>query len=357
MIISSSLQERLKNGVVHCAGGYLFEAERRGYLQAGSFVPLISLEHPDVLLEITRDNIRAGSDVVLAFTYYAHREKLRIIGKENIFKELNIAALKTAHQAADNAVRDYNIQRPLVAGNICNTNIYDPDDPNSHKAVRTIFREMIEWAAAQEVDFIQAETFYYLEEAKIALQEINNVQLPAVVMIAIFAEGKTRDGYTPEQACEQLVDNGSLVVGTNCFRGPYTILPILKAIAEKLPHKVYKAAMPMAYRTVEQYPTVFNLPDIGNRIVREKKGSFPDALESQIVNRYEITDFTKQAIKLGFRYIGTCCGGQPIHHRAVTESLGRKCIASKYSPDIEKHFMFGSDPSLKKHNTTYKNKA
>jgi betaine-homocysteine S-methyltransferase len=31
---------------VICAEGYLFELERRGYLQAGGFVPEVVLEHP-----------------------------------------------------------------------------------------------------------------------------------------------------------------------------------------------------------------------------------------------------------------------------------------------------------------------
>ena len=36
---SLSLLERLDQGPVICAEGYLFEFERRGYLQAGAFVP------------------------------------------------------------------------------------------------------------------------------------------------------------------------------------------------------------------------------------------------------------------------------------------------------------------------------
>ena len=35
----ADLMERLERGPVICAEGYLFELERRGYLQAGGFVP------------------------------------------------------------------------------------------------------------------------------------------------------------------------------------------------------------------------------------------------------------------------------------------------------------------------------
>lgn len=77
----SALLERLDAGAVICAEGYLFELERRGYLQAGPYVPEVVLEHPEVVAQLHRDFVHAGSDVVEAFTYYAHREKLSVIGK------------------------------------------------------------------------------------------------------------------------------------------------------------------------------------------------------------------------------------------------------------------------------------
>ena len=43
------LLERLDLGPVICAEGYLFEIERRGYLQAGAFVPEVVLEHPELV--------------------------------------------------------------------------------------------------------------------------------------------------------------------------------------------------------------------------------------------------------------------------------------------------------------------
>ncbi|HET7096712.1 MAG TPA: homocysteine S-methyltransferase family protein, partial [Casimicrobiaceae bacterium] len=78
----TSLLDRLDKGPVICAEGYVFELERRGYLQAGAFVPEVVLEHPEVVTQLHRDFVHAGSDVVEALTYYAHREKLRIIGRE-----------------------------------------------------------------------------------------------------------------------------------------------------------------------------------------------------------------------------------------------------------------------------------
>ena len=94
------LLERLEQGPVICAEGYLFEIERRGYLQAGAFVPEVVLEHPELVTQLHREFVHAGSDVVEAFTYYAHREKLRLIGKEDLLEPLNRGALELAKAVA-----------------------------------------------------------------------------------------------------------------------------------------------------------------------------------------------------------------------------------------------------------------
>ena len=92
----ADLLERLARGPVICAEGYLFELERRGYLQAGGFVPEVVLEHPEKVAQLHREFVHAGSDVVEAFTYYAHREKLRVIGREDDLERINRRALEIA---------------------------------------------------------------------------------------------------------------------------------------------------------------------------------------------------------------------------------------------------------------------
>ena len=100
--MNKNLISRLNEGPILCAEGYLFAMERRGYLQAGAFVPEVVLEHPEVVSQLHREFIRAGSDVVQAFTYYGHREKLRIIGKENLLEPLQKNALKIEkHSSAE----------------------------------------------------------------------------------------------------------------------------------------------------------------------------------------------------------------------------------------------------------------
>ena len=117
-----SLLERLAEGPVICAEGYLFELERRGYLQAGAFVPEVVLEHPDAVTQLHRDFVHAGSDVVEALTYYAHREKLRVVGREQDLEPINRAALALAKAVAAET-------GALFAGDICNTNVTTRSTP------------------------------------------------------------------------------------------------------------------------------------------------------------------------------------------------------------------------------------
>jgi betaine-homocysteine S-methyltransferase len=202
------LLERLAEGPVICAEGYLFELERRGYLQAGAFVPEVVLEHPEEVAQLHRQFVHAGSDVVEAFTYYAHREKLRIIDKEELLERLNRQALTLAKEVAQEG-------GALFAGDICNTNVYEPEDTDAYQKARSMFEEQVDWAVEAGVDFIIGETFSYAEEALIGLEVIKQTGLPAVITLAVHRAPETRDGWSVAKACKRLADAGADVVGLN----------------------------------------------------------------------------------------------------------------------------------------------
>jgi betaine-homocysteine S-methyltransferase len=54
-----------------------------------------------------------------------------------------------------------------------------------------------------------------------------------------------------------------------------------------------------------------------------------------------MADFAVQARDLGVDYIGICCGAGPHHVRAMAEALGRTTPASRYSPDLSQHALYG----------------
>ena len=348
------LIERLNAGPVICAEGFLFEVEKRGYLAAGEFVPMVALEHPEALENLHKDFQHAGSDIVQAFTYNGHREKMRVIGKEELLEPLNRAALKIAKKIADNPIDGG--EPNLMSGNISNSNIWEENDKASHLEVERMFTEMVGWAVDEGADLIMGETFYYAEEAYKALEIMKQSGLPAVINIAPMGENIMRDGVSVVDTCKELEQRGADVVGMNCFRGPATMLPYLKEIRKAI--KCHMAALPLPFRTTEENPTFFNLPDKNGCTCEAPHGrTFPTALDPLYCNRYEMRAFFKEVHELGINLLGVCCGATPMHQREVAEAVGKTVPASKYREKMENHFMYGTNERTAKHMQDYGDKA
>src|ERR1700742_4627205 len=137
--MSTSIADRLRAGTMLGAEGYVFELERRGYIKAGPVVPEVVLDFPEAVRELHREFLRAGADVMVALTYYAHREKLRDVGRADDLEAMN-------RQGGGSA-------------------------------------------------FVISETNDYLGEALIALEIIKELGLPAMVTLAPTQPDRTRDGY------------------------------------------------------------------------------------------------------------------------------------------------------------------
>jgi len=338
----NGIRERLDQGPLICAEGYLFEFERRGYLQAGAYVPEIVLEHPEMVAGLHREFVHAGSDVVEAFTYYAHREKMRIVGKEDLIEPLNRQALAIASEVARET-------GTLAAGNICNTNAFGPD-AESRLEVRRMFEEQLGWIVDAGMDYVIGETFSWGEEALLALETIKDAGLPAVITLSIHRAPEVREGWTPEEACARLADAGADVVGLNCIRGPQTMLPLLEKIRATVDCHV--AGLPVPYRTTEAEPSFQSLTDPGCDCLPDGR-PFPTALDPLSCNRYEIAEFGRKAYDLGIHYLGVCCGAGPHMIRSLAEALGRETPGSRYSPDMSRHAFLGTNAQLRAHNQQY----
>lgn len=340
-----TLRQRLDDGGICCAEGFLFEIERRGYMASGAFVPEVALENPQALATLHRDFQHAGSDVVLAFTYNGHREKMRVIGKEDLLEPLNRAALRIAREVAETPPEG--TAQNLFAGNLSNTNVWHPTDKKAQAETRAMFDEMSGWAADEGADFLVGETFYYAGEAYCALEAIQQTGLPAVVTLASMAGDKLRDGVTVVDACKELAARGADVVGMNCFRGPATMLPLIRQIRDEVGGHI--AALPVTFRTTAEHQTFFNLPDESPHCACHSPHGrpFPTALDPLLINRYEIREFAEEAWGLGVKYLGVCCGAAPIHIREVAEAMGRTPPASRFREDMQNHFLYGDSDKLR----------
>lgn len=327
MGIVKGLKERLRDGEsIICAEGYMWELERRGFVKAGAFTPEVVLDYPERVTNLHEEYVLSGSDVVEAYTYYGHREKMKVIGREDELEALNLNSLAMARGIADKYGK-------LMAGNLSNTTTFIPNDPVSAATCREVFKEQVEWAVKGGADYMIGETFSDVTEALIALDVINtHSDLPAVITLALYTPDMTTDDVPAVTALKMLEDAGAAVVGLNCARGPDTMLPILREA-----RKVCKgplAALPVPFRTSEKERTFQSLTDPCSG-----KSVYPLDLQCIQCTRSDIRRFATEAKDIGIAYIGLCCGSSSNMLREIAECYGRTPPSSAYSPNVEKSFL------------------
>jgi betaine-homocysteine S-methyltransferase len=293
--------EKLSEGVVLGDGGYLLELEKRGRVRAGPFTPEVALNNPESLLELHREFRDAGSEVLQALTFYASRDKLATVGMGERVEELNRAAVRIAKQAAGD--------RCLVAGNLSLTWMYEPKDKAAADRVRKTFDEQLDVQVAEGVDFIIGETFSFLGEALLAVEQVKKTKLPVMVTVCFENEDITTDGKTAADVARALADAGADVIGINCLRSPEHTLPLMAEMRKAVPG--YIGCQPVAYRTTHTHRDFTSLP------------AFPDQLEPYQLTRREMAEYAVKARELGVNYIGACCGAVATHIREMARALGK----------------------------------
>lgn len=298
--------ERLSDGPVLGDGGYLLELEKRGYVQAGPFTPEIVIEHPEALVQLHREFLRAGAEVLQTMTFYASDDKLATVGLEGTVDEINRDAVCIAREVAAEA-------EALVAGNLSLTWAYDPADPSSADHVRRLLdRQLTHQLEAGPPDFFIGETFSYLGEALLFVERAKATALPVMVTMSFEAlPPKSYEGDSPGECARRLVDAGADIVGVNCLNAPAQQLPIAVEMVDAVGSSVPIAAQPVAYATTTAHPdfTAFD--------------EFPHALSAVTLPRGDLGRFAADARDAGIRYIGSCCGAVAEHVREMATVLGK----------------------------------
>jgi betaine-homocysteine S-methyltransferase len=298
------LMERLADGPVLGDGGYLLELEKRDYVRGGPFTPEVSLTRPEALIELHREFLRAGSEVLQALTFYASEDKLRTVGLGGKVDEINRAAVRCAR-----AAREADAADALVAGNLSLTWAYDPNDADSPDHVRALFDRQLEVQTDEGIDVVVAETFTWMGEALIAVERATRTGLPVVATMSFEQEPHTYEGDTPGEAARKLADAGADVVGVNCLRNPSNTLPLLADVRAAVAGPI--AGQPVAYRTPPDRPDFTSLPE------------FPFGLDPLQLSRQEMAAWAVEARDLGVGFIGACCGAVASHIREMARALGR----------------------------------
>ena len=315
------IRERLDRGVVRRRGGIPVRARAtRLRARAGRSCRRSCSTFPTLCGELHREFLRAGAEVMVAFTYYGHREKLRVDrtrGRPRAAQPARAAAGAGGRVRGRRARRGQHLQhvglRPGRARELGRDGARDVPRAGA-----------LGGRGGRRPD--------HLRDARLpgrgADQPRGDPGVGPAVGCHVRLDGRRDDRRVRVRRGLQAAGGrrARTSSGLNCSRGPETILPLLERIRAAVDCHV--AAQPVPYRTTPEQPTFESLRDAdGTRV-------FPLALDPFVCTRFEMADFAAAARDLGVGYIGVCCGGAPHHVRAMAERLGRTVPASRYSPAI-----------------------
>lgn len=186
-------------------------------------------EHPEIIKDLKRAYVDAGSDIIYAPTFSANRLALTLHGLEDRLAELNTDLVRLAREAAGG--------RALVAGDFstCGQPL-EPVGTMSYETLLDVYREQIEVVAAAGADLLVAETMMAVDECACFVEAAQSVcDLPVICTLTMEADGHLMFGGSAVEAVETLQAMGVSAVGLNCSVGPdqlEAVVASMKAIAE-----------------------------------------------------------------------------------------------------------------------------
>eukprot|EP00795_Rhopilema_esculentum_P007055 gene7055-12686_t len=279
----SVLEPLNEGGVILGDGSMVFNLERRGYVHAGRFTPEVVLEHPDAVRQLHREYVNSGADVLQALTFFACEANLRQVGVKYTCEEISNAACRIAKDVAEESDREI-----LVAGCMCETFAYT--GPYSMKECDAEFEVQVQCFIENDVDFVIAEYFRYIEEMCWAIEALKKTKKPVVAMMNIGGMGD-RNGVSTGDCAVAMAKAGADVIGLNCCFGPDNLIEAMKEMKEAIERAGLR-------RHLICLPLGFLTPDAG------KDGylglpEYPFALEPRSLTRFDARKFARNAYEAG----------------------------------------------------------
>lgn len=263
-------------------------------LQAGEAPEKMNMQHPEVVAEIHREYIQAGSNIILTNTFGGNRFRLKRHGLDNQVREINLNAARLARQVADEFG-----DMVVVAGDIGPTGeMMKPLGVLTFEGAKQAFAEQAAALSSGGVDVIWIETMSDINEVKAAVEGAKSVTtLPIVATMSFESRGRTMMGNTPEQLVELGKQYQLSAVGANCGKGPQE----LEAAIAKM-------------RAVD--------PDV--TLIAKANAGIPKLIEGNLV--YDGTpevmaEHAERVSQFGVHFIGACCGSSPKHIQAMVQVL------------------------------------
>ena len=248
-------------------------------------------DHPDVLKELQRGYVEAGSQILIVPTFGANRERLKGYHKDGEITALNTENVKSSKEAAAG--------KALVAGDISMTGlIIYPDDDESFDEAVDVYKEQAQILVDAGVDLFAVETMISLEDARAAVHAIREIcDLPVMVTLSFEANGRTLYGDLPENAAQVLTEEGADAVGINCSTGPDKVLPLIEAMRKA-------TDLPLIAKPNAGLPT----PQADGSVTYD-------------MSEEDFAEHMKALVAAGACIVGGCCGTTPAYIEKLVQTV------------------------------------
>jgi homocysteine S-methyltransferase len=250
----------------------------------------LNVRNAEIVLEVHKQYVKAGAEILETNTYGANRVKLGGFGIADELRDINLRGAELARAAAGDSV--------YVAGAIGPLGIrIEPYGPTGIDEAREIFKEQVTALRDGGVDLFICETFSNITELEQAIAAIREVcTLPVIAQMTIGVDGRTVYGDAPRIFATRLDRAGADVVGLNCSVGPDLMLDAVEEIAAVTARKI--SAQPNA-----------GLP-------REVNGRQMYMASPDYMGKY-----AKRLIHKGVKFLGGCCGTTPEHVKVMADAV------------------------------------
>ena len=286
---------------------------------------ILALTRPDVIADITRAYLDAGSDIVSTNTFSANRISQADYGAEELVEAINHASARIARQEAD-AAKAHDGRPRFVAGAIGPTNKTlslspDVEDPGFREIdfdfLTQVYAEQAKALVEGGADFILVETIFDTLNAKAAIMAVRRLErelardIPIMLSMTLTdLSGRNLSGHTVEAFWHSVRHARPLTVGLNCSFGADQLRPHVQLLSR------------IADCPILAYPNA-GLPN--------ELGEYDElpATTAGLVEQWATEGWVNA--------LGGCCGSTPGHIAAIGKAVAGKTPRHMPQPERQMH--------------------
>ena len=296
------IREYMRKGFVLLDGATGSNLQAHG-MKAGDCPETWILDHPDVFVELQKQFIEAGSDVLYAPTFTSNRIKLAEYGLESRQGELIRELVNLTKRAIEESHAERNI---YIAGDMTMTGEQlEPVGTLPFEKLVEVYKEQAGFLKEAGVDLFVVETMMSLQECRgavLAIKETCGEEWPVFVTLTFQEDERTLYGTSPETAAIVLEAMGVDAVGLNCSTGPDRMVSVVERICR-----------------------VSSIP-----VIVKPNAGLPQLVDGKTVYSMQPEAFAEAMMPLaerGATILGGCCGTTPAHILALRQKInGRTAV-------------------------------